>query len=173
MGELVIRIRVLGIPAPQGSKSYMGVSDAGRPRFRESSKRVKPWRSDVRDAALDVIGKRSRGPRSEIVNWTPLDGPVDVTLAFRLPRPKGHMLPANSRRPEPILHPAAPPKPIGKPDLDKLTRAVLDALTGIVWRDDSQVVRLIVSKHYADDAPAGLDIWALDAIDRRLEESIP
>ncbi len=42
------------------------------------------------------------------------------------------------------------------PDLDKLCRACLDSLTGIVWRDDSQVVRLEANKDYG--APGAM-IW--------------
>ncbi len=37
-----------------------------------------------------------------------------------------------------------------RPDLDKLTRAVLDALSGIVWRDDSLIVDLHPSKRLAE-----------------------
>jgi len=40
-----------------------------------------------------------------------------------------------------VLTPATRPS-----DLDKLVRAVLDALTGIVWKDDAQVVALKATK---------------------------
>ena len=43
-----------------------------------------------------------------------------------------------------------------RPDLNKLSRACLDALTGIVWRDDSQVVRLEAEKEYG---VPGVVIW--------------
>jgi Holliday junction resolvase RusA-like endonuclease len=36
--------------------------------------------------------------------------------------------------------------------VDKLTRSLLDACTGIVWEDDSQVVELQVLKAYSDEA---------------------
>lgn len=35
-----------------------------------------------------------------------------------------------------------------KPDIDKLARAILDAGTGILYGDDSQVVSLSASKRY-------------------------
>ena len=35
-----------------------------------------------------------------------------------------------------------------KPDLDNLTKAVLDALNDVAWYDDSQIVQLNVSKQY-------------------------
>ena len=77
-----------------------------------------------------------------------LHGPVLVTLGFYLARPKAHFgVGRNAGK----LKPSAPEMPIGKPDLDKLVRAVFDALTGMVFRDDSQVAVLVATKQYADD----------------------
>lgn len=42
------------------------------------------------------------------------------------------------------------------PDLDKLVRAVLDALTGIVWVDDKQVIELDAVKHVNPTVPEGV-----------------
>jgi Holliday junction resolvase RusA-like endonuclease len=42
------------------------------------------------------------------------------------------------------------------PDLDKLVRAILDSLTGVVWRDDAQVVDIVARKVYAETP--GVDI---------------
>ena len=149
----MITFTVVGLPAPQGSKSYLGASKSGKPRFRESSQRVAPWRSDVRDAgekAMRVI----HGP--DFIEVLPAwAGPVGVELAFRWPRPKGHY---RSGQHAEQLRAAAPDVPIGKPDLDKLARAVLDALTGIVWVDDAQVVDLVLTKRYADLAGPGVDV---------------
>ena len=44
------------------------------------------------------------------------------------------------------------------PDLDKLERAVLDALTAVVWVDDSQVAEVDKRKVYADDMPPGVNV---------------
>lgn len=140
----MISFVVRGVPAPQGSKSYLGQTHSGKARFRESSKRVAPWRSDVRDAALAELERKG-------VDGL-VTGAVNVKIAFRLPRPKGHH---GARG----IRPSAPLRPTSKPDLDKLTRAVLDALTGLVLADDSQVVGLIVSKVYDDGEPAGATVW--------------
>lgn len=64
----------------------------------------------------------------------PLDGPVSLTVLFELPRPK-------SLRQKDVAH-------TKRPDLDKLVRAIGDALTGVVYRDDSQVVDIRASKAY-------------------------
>lgn len=61
-----------------------------------------------------------------------IDGPVSMQLTFRLTAPK------SVRREHPTV----------RPDLDKLVRAVLDALTGLAYKDDSQVVSIQASKTY-------------------------
>lgn len=65
----------------------------------------------------------------------PVDEPVNVVLDFRMPRPKKPRFAT----------------PAVKPDLDKLTRNVLDALTDAgVLRDDSRVIEIRASKRYSD-----------------------
>ena len=51
-------------------------------------------------------------------------------------------------------------KPIGKNtgDADNHAKAVLDALKGICWNDDSQVTKLIVTKRYTDTG-ANAEVW--------------
>ena len=39
--------------------------------------------------------------------------------------------------------------PTKKPDVDNVAKSVLDALNGVAWLDDSQVVRLEISKSYS------------------------
>ena len=64
----------------------------------------------------------------------PIEGAVRVDLRFIIPRPKTVM---RSR-------PSVPP------DLDKLIRAVLDALTGVAYKDDAQVTAVSAFKRYGD-----------------------
>ena len=90
----------------------------------ESSKAVKPWRVDV--------AWRARG-----AFLTPFDGPVKLELEFVMPRPKS--TPKKST-----------PAAIKRPDVDKLARAVLDAITGVVVADDSQIVHLVATKRIAE-----------------------
>lgn len=128
-----LHFTVLGTPAPQGSKKHVG-----RGIMVESSKRVAPWREDVRNAARDAIAQ---------AGWETANGPVGVGLLFYLPRPGGHY---GTGRNAGTLRASAPAYPAVKPDLDKLTRSTLDALTeaGAI-RDDSRVVLLEARKRYA------------------------
>ncbi len=73
-----------------------------------------------------------------------LEGPMCVGVTFHLPRPKSH----SGKR---GLKPGAPRYPIAKErdDTDKLVRCALDAITGIAWVDDSQVVKIEAAKVYA------------------------
>ena len=47
------------------------------------------------------------------------------------------------------------------PDIDKLARCALDALTGIVFRDDAQIVDLHATKRYGEPERAELTIREL------------
>jgi Holliday junction resolvase RusA-like endonuclease len=113
-----IAFRVYGLPGPQGSKAFKGMSHAGHAILLESSKKVKPWRTAVSFAARDAIDQREP--------WAPLDGPLTVTMFFYLPRPKS--------APKHVLYPTK------YPDLSKLIRSTEDAMTDAsVWADDARV----------------------------------
>ena len=127
-------IPVVGIPAPQGSKRHVGHGI-----MVENSKRVKPWRQDVKAAALDHY-------RDEVI-----DQAVEVEIIFIFARPKSHFgTGKNSKK----LKPSAPvfvtSKGIG--DIDKLQRSTYDALSessgGNVLKDDSLIVQNRNSKRY-------------------------
>src|SRR5690606_17977873 len=145
--NLALTVRVHGIPAPQGSKRHVGNG-----RMIESSKKVGPWRDAVKAAILAATGRRP----------TTVDGPVQVDVTFILPRPKGHY---GTGRNAGKVRTSAPPEPTTKPDLDKLMRSTLDALTDVgVLRDDAQVVRIYAAKVYAwPEEPPGatIHVWRL------------
>lgn len=93
----------------------------------EVSKRLAPWRNAVAAATRAVMRGRS-----------PFGGPVAITLEFVMPRPVS--LP--KRLPTP---PA-----IKRPDVDKLARGCLDAITGAAIVDDSQAIDLRATKRIAE-----------------------
>jgi Holliday junction resolvase RusA-like endonuclease len=87
--------------------------------------------------------------------WETLDGPIEINLAFFHLRPAGHY---GTGRNAGVLKPSAPYWKSTAPDIDKLTRAILDALTDArAIRDDARVARLVVEDRWAD-AAAGVRI---------------
>jgi len=131
-----ITFNVIGMePATQGSKSHVGNGI-----MRETNQRLRPWRSLVTDAALAT-------------NTPLINHPVSISITFRFLRPKGHYNKSG-------LSPKAPAHLTSrlKGDIDKLSRAVLDALTGSLLHDDSQVVQLAAHKRYctAEEKPGAL-----------------
>jgi Holliday junction resolvase RusA-like endonuclease len=133
----VIEIEVIGTPAPQGSKSFKGMSKGGKAILAESSKKVVPWRDAV---AMQAYTTRHTAER------LPIAGPVWVSMVFSVRRP--------------ISAPRRLKRPVATPDLSKLCRCVEDALTDAgIWRSDSQVVEYLrLAKVFA----AGGDPDALD-----------
>ena len=53
-------------------------------------------------------------------------------------------------------------RPITKPDLDNVSKCILDALNGIAYKDDSQVVDLHITKHYSDEPRVEVEIEELE-----------
>ena len=141
----MIKLRVYGVPAPQGSTRAFAVRKGGLPTGRVvvtgDNPRTKPWRQAIIDAA---------GELDPATRWHDVSDALAVTLVFILPRPAAHYgTGANAAK----VRPGAPSRPVGKrDDLDKLCRAVLDALTDAgAWRDDGQVADLNASKVYVSD----------------------
>jgi Holliday junction resolvase RusA-like endonuclease len=127
-------LRVLGTPAPQGSKRAFKHKTTGKLVVVEQQHdRVKSWRQAILDAVENAPG---------------FDCPVSLSITFLLERKAGHY---GTGRNAGILRPSAPQFPGAMPDLSKLVRATEDALTNAgVWRDDGQVVTLHVAKRWAD-----------------------
>lgn len=133
-----IEFMVHGIPATAGSKSGFVNKKTGKVIMAPANKRQKPWMAAVTAAAVEAYS----GP---VINH-----PIELHILFYLPRPKNHY---GTGRNEGILKDNAPTLHTKKPDSTKLLRAVEDALTGIIWRDDSQVCLIRVGKIYANAQP--------------------
>lgn len=135
----MIKFSVNGTPKPKGSGFV--VNPRGGGVFSPRDKASASWGEAVR-------------AETQRACEVPMPGPVRLELMFRLTRPKNHY---RTGRNSHLLKDTAPVYPEGKPDADKLARAVLDGLKGggAYW-DDSQVVTLLAAKRYA--AVAGVDV---------------
>lgn len=144
-----IRFFVPGLPAPGGSKSAFVPTNrkTGEPYRGKGGRiivnvvdsggqRTKDWRSSVVTAAWDAM------KQADIL---PLTGAIELELLFQMPRPKSHFR-SNGIQ----LKPGAPLHHVIRPDCGKLARSTTDAMTGICWRDDAQIVKDLSEKAFSD-----------------------
>lgn len=123
---------VYGKPEPGGSKRHVGGG-----RIIDANPNVAGWKHLV---GYEALAQRNGRPM--------LEGPLKLTLLFFVRRPKSHYG-SNG------LLPSAPTFPTTRPDVTKLTRAVEDAMTGVLYHDDAQIVQQAVKRRYAQrDQPA-------------------
>jgi Holliday junction resolvase RusA-like endonuclease len=119
-----ITFTVLGKAEPQGSIKEFVVN--GRARLTSDNTKMKPWRQAVGFIALEAR------PTSCI--WAGKHVPVAVDYHFYFARP--------TSAPKSRIY------PVTKPDWDKIARSCSDAMTGIIYLDDAQIVDGHVRKEY-------------------------
>ena len=129
----MLHVVVHGKPVPQGSVRSLGT---GRPSVHGNAERLWPWRDSI------IIATQSAMIDA---GWHRTQGPLSVYGSFCFDRPQSHFTPGGA------LRATAPAWPVTRAngDLDKLQRAVGDALTaaGAIF-DDSQIVRWAVMKQF-------------------------
>lgn len=133
---------VAGLPVTQGSKSAIVVKGA-TPRAVVVEGKTKKGR-DSFHAWRVAVAQEARHVADHVTT-----DPVIVALEFTMLRPKSH---PKSRRTWPTGARSG--------DVDKLARAVLDAITGVIVADDSQVVGLSVTKRYGTRPGLHVSTWS-------------
>jgi Holliday junction resolvase RusA-like endonuclease len=123
-----MKFTIEGTPRPQGSKRHVGDGI-----MVESSKYVKDWRAYAKLKATQMCSQSQRIEKPNAVL---------VTATFYFDRPKKHF------RANGTLRDDAPAFHVARPDAEKLMRALLDALTGVCFHDDSQVAKQVIEKRY-------------------------
>lgn len=155
-----IAFTVHGHPEPAGSKRAVpirrkaggGWVATGQTAVIDDNPKAKGWQSMVADAAVQAMID------TEDLPLEMLEGPLGLAVRFTLKRPKGHFgTGRNANR----VKDSAPWWPCVKPDTTKLLRGVEDALTGILWRDDAQVVEQTAVKVYGPQEGAQVVVWTL------------
>lgn len=150
-----VKFTVFARPEPQGStkgfllRGKFGAKD--RVILTSANKKLKPYRQELTNTAMVSL--------NELGIQRPMaDKHVPVSVVFDFYFEKPASIPKKRK------HIAV------KPDLDKICRSTLDSLTGILYKDDAQVVEISVRKHYglperaeiqaeivyADDLPSGV-----------------
>jgi crossover junction endodeoxyribonuclease RusA len=136
---MTLEFSVYGVAQPMGSKRAFIPKGWTRPVLTDTNKSLKSWQVLVSEAASAALHRMPAADRTLL-----LDG-VRLTIAFHFPRPVS--LPKRT-----TVH-------TKKPDLDKVVRGIGDALSRIVFRDDSQIIDLIAMKRYAPPGkPPHVDI---------------
>ena len=133
MDKLIVDFVVLGHPEPGGSKRAVGIP-GGRAKVIDDNRKVMPWRVSVAAAA-----------QTAMLDTPLLTGPLCVAFTFYVQRPQGHF---GTGRNAGTVKGSAPRRPVTRPDVTKLIRAVEDACTSIVWRDDSQICTQVGRKFF-------------------------
>lgn len=143
-------LRVRGLPQAQGTaRAFVA---GGKARIATDANRTNSplgaWRAAVATEARREYGDE---PASR--------APIKLTIVWVWPRPKAHY---RGGDPAKGLRADAPAWKSSKPDIDKTERAVLDALTGIAYVDDAQVVEVRKRKLWGSVAGADIAITELD-----------
>jgi Holliday junction resolvase RusA-like endonuclease len=108
--------------------------------------KTRNYESLIKEAAIEAMGSSE-----------PLETPVTLYLYIRAPIPKS--LP--KKRMEACLNGLE--KPIKKPDASNVLKSVEDAMNGVVYKDDSQIVNIHVSKVYS--SVSGVDVCIKECLD--------
>lgn len=144
---------VPGFAKPAGSKKSFALKKGGvytgRTATVDDCKGSRSWKSQVSEAARTTFTE------------APLTCPLRLVLIFTMPRPKGHY---GSGKNAAVLKSSAPHFHTSKPDATKLIRAVEDALTGIVWKDDAQVCIQTARKLYGERSGCQITITAAEPV---------
>lgn len=142
-------LTVFGTAEPAGSKKAVPLGRGGMNPHRygvvDANPRAGKWKVNVSQHAGLAMQNRKL-----------LEGPLTVTFTFFVKRPKGHYGVHGVRR-------SAPPFPDVRPDVLKLARAVEDALSGVVYRDDAQIVDERLVKRYGEP----------ERVEIRIESAMP
>lgn len=146
---LICEFSVPGKPEPRGSKQGFAL-------YKDKRRKI-PLRRPDGSIIVNVVDSND-GPSTKWMHDVRLraglafkrpmveDAALDVVLVFYVHRPDTHYGTGRNLR---WVKESAPARPSVRPDVDKLARPVLDALTDLVWKDDGQIVGLSVDVYYA------------------------
>jgi hypothetical protein len=156
--ELLLHVPIPGEAVPAGSKRGM----AARFKNKAGKWRVVTWfdkqghehaKVNVADVNATKLKKRAKVVEANVIETVASTGfmipdgdvPLAVSAVFYRQRGKGHY---RSGKFDHLLKPDAPAYPAKSPDTTKLWRALEDSLTGLLWQDDSRIVRQNITEEF-------------------------
>lgn len=123
-----------------------------RPRFNMYQKRTyTPQKTKKYEEMIKNVFQQKYGR-----NFNPLENEVYIKIDVEYAPPK-----SLSKKKRQVLI----DRKVGythKPDCDNIAKAILDALNGVVWKDDKQVVGLLVMKCYGEEDKINIEIREVD-----------
>jgi len=128
----LIQFKIYGNPVPQG-----------RPRIIKKGLHYGMKDPDASSIYKDRLRLLAQQHRQDPL----LSGPLHVRLQFEILKPP-------SARKRDVWR-------AKKPDLDNLIKAVTDAFTGVIWRDDALIVSIEASKPYGVSPGVSVQIWEM------------
>lgn len=109
----------------------------GRPKFTRQGRAYTPAKTVSYEKAIKEQAVSAMGASE------PLETPVAVYIYISMPIPQSY----SKKRSAACL--SGEEKPAKKPDIDNIAKAFLDAMNEVVYKDDTQVVSLHVTKAYS------------------------
>ena len=139
----MVTFKVDGTPVPKGRARY-----ARRGNFISTytPEKTRTYETLIKDAAIEAMGSSE-----------PLETPVSLYLYIRVPIPKS----CTKKRLEAISNGSE--KPIRKPDGSNILKSVEDGMNSVVYKDDSQIINIHVTKVYS--SLPGVDICVKECLD--------
>lgn len=152
-----IEFTIDGKAEPAGSKQAFVPTDKKGQPFRKNGRIIvsvvddNPKSKGWKECVAFVARQHYKGPL--------LTGPLRFTVTIHRVRPNGHW---NKARTALSKDGRDTPYPTSKPDVLKMTRAIEDALTSVIWQDDAQIVEEHLYKYWGDSAKVVVKIETID-----------
>lgn len=139
----MVTFKVDGVPVPKGRARYVR---RGNHISTYTPEKTRTYETLIKDAARQAMGVSE-----------PLETPVSLYLYIRVP------IPASSTKKRLQAIADGSEKPIKKPDASNVLKSVEDGMNGVVYKDDSQIVNIHVTKVFSSEP--GVDICVKECLE--------
>lgn len=130
----------------------------GKPGAKQRPRHTKSGHTYTPDQTVNYENLVKMCFREKYPDFVPLDGPIIMQVTANFPIPESW---SKKKKMMALRHDIYP----GKPDWDNIGKIVSDALNGIAYKDDSQVMYCCVAKYYSSRPEVGVLIVQEEASD--------